>query len=85
MVDEWGIVISISRARSHRRLRQSHWWVMGKLHWDKENGNIFQQSREFGIKLHGTKKAQGRNGLCANWNIHLREQGDSLNKIGTLC
>ena len=52
---------------------------------NKENGNIFQSSREFGIKLHGTKRAQSRNGICANWNIHPREQGDSLNIIGTLC
>ena len=30
--------------------------VMGGCHRNKENRNIFRQSREFGIKLHGTKK-----------------------------
>ncbi len=29
---------------------------MGECHRNKENGNFFQQSREFRIKLHGTKK-----------------------------
>lgn len=56
MVEEWGIVISINRAKSYQTLRQSHWWLCEYAHEIKKMETFSNKAESLGIKLHGTKK-----------------------------
>ena len=64
---------------------------MGECHRNKENGNFFQQSREFRIKLHGTKKRHKSWDYMSigtftleNREIHSIKSGHYVDLIGTV-